>query len=215
MFKIINKILDFIFPQFCVGCYKKETSLCDGCLSKIPLSSQNNEPNIFSIFEYQNKIIKKAIWALKYKNNEVISSKLAQVIYDKLLEELVDLKAFNNFEKPLLIPIPLSKNRLKQRGFNQSEVIVQKLSFIDESLSPILNVLYKIKDTPSQTSIKDKNERKLNIKDCFEIRGSEIIKNQNIILIDDVTTTGATLSEAKKVLIEAGAKKVIAFTVAH
>lgn len=79
----------------------------------------------------------------------------------------------------------------------------------------ITNVLYKTQDTPSQVSIKDREKRLNNIKGSFAVKNPELIKDRNIILIDDVSTTGATVTEAKKVLREAGAKKVIGVVVAR
>ena len=81
------------------------------------------------------------------------------------------------------------------------------------------NILIKIKDIEHQARIKDRKERIKNIIGSFAIKNPEknieLIKNKNVILIDDILTTGATLSEARKVLKQAGARKIIAFTVAH
>ncbi|KKP65076.1 MAG: Phosphoribosyltransferase, partial [Candidatus Nomurabacteria bacterium GW2011_GWF2_35_12] len=71
------------------------------------------------------------------------------------------------------------------------------------------------KETEHQVNIKDRRDRLKNLSDSFSVKNPEIIKDKNIILIDDVLTTGATLTEAKKILKSFGAKKVIAFTVAH
>jgi len=210
-----NTFLNFIFPNFCLGCLKKDTVLCDKCLSKIPLTNERVDKNIFSVFEYRNAVIRKMIWSLKYRGHKILATKLAQILHDKILEELSDLQTFDNFMKPLLIPIPLSKERLKERGFNQASIIIEQLQSINNIFSPAFGVLIKIKDTPNQASLKNKKERKENIKNCFEVKFPEKIKGRNIILIDDVTTTGATIKEARKVLSKAGAKKVIAFTVAH
>ncbi|KKS56700.1 MAG: Competence protein F, partial [Candidatus Nomurabacteria bacterium GW2011_GWF1_42_40] len=77
------------------------------------------------------------------------------------------------------------------------------------------DILIKPKDTKHQAHIENRSERLKNIIGSFTVKNSEIIKGRNIILIDDILTTGATLSEARKVLKRAGARKVIAFTVAH
>ena len=77
------------------------------------------------------------------------------------------------------------------------------------------NVLIKIKETEHQANIKERRDRLKNLSDSFSVKNSKMIEGKNIILIDDVTTTGATLSEARKILKQSGAKKVIAFTVAH
>ena len=77
------------------------------------------------------------------------------------------------------------------------------------------DILYKIKETPTQVSIKNKEKRLKNLSNVFEIKNSEKIKDKNIILIDDVSTTGATLEEASRSLKNSGAKKIISLVVAH
>ena len=121
-----------------------------------------------------------------------------------------------NFRDPVIIPIPLAKKRMHERGFNQSLLISKKISKLSSgNLILEKDVLIKPKDTEHQARIENRNERLKNIVGSFRVINEEKIKNRNIILIDDVTTTGATLGEAKKVLKQAGARKVIAFTVAH
>jgi ComF family protein len=121
-----------------------------------------------------------------------------------------------NFTNPLLIPIPISKKRYRERGYNQSLLVCKELIRIDkENFDLESSVLIKNKETEHQARIKNRNERLKNIIGSFETKNENKIKNRNIILIDDITTTGATLNEAKKILKESGAKKIIAFTVAH
>lgn len=125
-----------------------------------------------------------------------------------------------NFTEPILIPIPLSKKRLCERGYNQAELICKELIKINNLRHGVdikleNKVLIKPKETKHQAKIENRGERLLNIVGSFDIQNAELIKNRNIILIDDITTTGATLSEAKKVLKHFGARKIIAFAVAH
>ena len=210
-------MLNIFFPSECIGCKTKNTTLCEECLINLPIASPSPEITTTSLFSYKDIVIKKALWSLKYSNNKEVGKIFARILYDRMLEELSDEELFSNFHNPLLIPIPLSKKRLKMRGFNQSESIAQEISILDKNTSFTFtkNVLYKIKDTPSQVSIKDKVKRLQNLQGCFSVKNHDKIKDKNIILIDDVTTTGATIAEARKTLLAAGAKKVIAFTVAH
>ena len=215
--KIYKKILDVVFPTHCTGCKKENTPLCIDCLNNLPPAMEVNNISNVSIFDYKDTTVKNSIWFLKYGGNKEIGKIFAYSIYDRLLEEMSEQNIFSNFHDPFLIPIPLSKKRLKKRGFNQSEILAKEMSFIDGDVSFKIatNVLYKIKDTPSQVSIKDKKKRLQNLKGCFSVKNPDNIKNRNIILIDDITTTGATIAEARKTLLGAGAKKVIAFTIAH
>ena len=214
---IFNKILDFIFPVYCLGCRKQGCHLCSSCIDTIPPCEEQVSSYIFTIFDYRNPLIKQAIWKLKYRNKKEIAIDLAQTIYDRLLEELSELQIMENFVNPILIPIPLHKKRLRERGYNQAEIIAKEIikNDIGNTFTLLTHVLYKIKDTESQMSIKDRKKRLKNLRGAFIVKNPEQVQKRNIILIDDVTTTGATLNEAKKVLEKAGARKVIGFTVAH
>lgn len=174
-------------------------------------------PNTLSLFNYKDKIVKKAIWSLKFKNNQAIAKLFAEVIYDNLVEELSNLKLTANFDRPLLIVIPLSRQRYKDRGYNQVDLIAQAIAKLDRGifLDYKKNVLKKIKNTQAQSGIKNKENRLKNVRGCFKITDPKIIQNQNIILLDDVTTTGATLTEAVSTLKTAQPKKILCVTFAH
>ena len=109
-----------------------------------------------------------------------------------------------------LIAVPLAKKRLASRGYNQSELLADIIAK-DKDFAVIQNAISRIKNTPSQTTL-NKEERKTNISGAFNVLKPEFIKGKNIILIDDVVTTGSTLQELAKTLKEAGAKKIAAFT---
>jgi len=185
-------------------------------LNNVPEANEIKNNHYKALFQYKNKISRKAIWAIKYNKNEKIINKFAGLLYEYILENLADEMTFSNFTKPILIPIPMHKNNLKARGYNQSELIAKEIYKIDEgkNFDIELGALIKIKETPHQSELKNKNERLKNLKDCFSAN-IDLIKNRNIILIDDVITTGTTMSEASKTLRDAGAKKVIGFSLAH
>ena len=214
----LDTILNVIFPVNCISCGENGSDLCIKCLSGSPSALRESASWIFPLFDYRHPPIKKSIWLLKYKGKERLASIFAEVLYDKIIEELSDLSVFRNFNDVILIPIPLSQKRYRERGYNQTELICQKLMKLDEKRSNFKlgnNILIKIKETEHQARIKDKGARLKNLSDSFFVKNPELIKNRNLILIDDVTTTGATLTEAKKILKQSGARKIIAFTVAH
>ena len=208
-----ERFLDIIFPQSeterRIRNSKKEVFFK---LIKIEAIDEKT----ISVFEYRNDFIKEALWMLKYRRNMWLAKIFAEAMYEVLLEEIGDQILFNNFTKPILIPLPLSKTRAQERGFNQSELLAKEIYLIDEkeNLSFEPKVLFKIKNTESQTH-KNKKDRRENIKGSFEVRNSQKIKGRNIILIDDVYTTGSTLNEAGRVLRKSGAKKVFGLVVAH
>lgn len=226
---ILEIILNILFPSSCIFCGKYGKDVCENCVLSSPLNERECASWIFPIFDYRHIVIKKSIWFLKYKGKKKIAEIFAEIMYGKIMEELSDLSQLENFKNPILIPIPLSKKRFRERGYNQAELICKKLVKLSSSSKLYLNtnetkrndfvfeknILIKIKETEHQAMIKNKNKRLQNLAGTFSVKDKSKIENKNIILIDDVLTTGATLSEAKKILKENGAKKIIAFTVAH
>lgn len=177
----------------------------------------NEHSYIFSIFEYKNSKVKKLIWDIKYKGNRNIPHKLAEIFYDYILEDLGEKLELENFVNPIILPLPATKRRIKDHGFNQCERIVRALESLDqnENFGTGYNILFKTKETASQAHMRKRITRLSNMKDSFGIKKPEKISGRNIILIDDVWTTGATISEARNELLKAGARNVIAYTVAH
>jgi ComF family protein len=129
--------------------------------------------------------------------------------------------AFINHRIPLpdiLIPVPLHKRKIRSRGFNQSELLAD---FLSENLAPgmalpvIKDALKRKKSTLSQMKIKNYRERRENIRGAFTILKPEEIRRKNILLVDDVATTGATLLECARILKAAGARKISAIVIAR
>ncbi len=216
----LSTILNIVFPIYCISCKKSGESLCIECLSSSPPAERESANWIFPLFDYRHPLVKKAVWLLKYKNKKPLAGIFAEVMYGRILEELSDLSTMENFIEPILLPIPLSSKRYRERGFNQAELICKELMKISDlrygvDMKLEKDVLIKIKDTSHQAHIENRSERLRNVVGSFAVKNNERIKRKNIILIDDVTTTGATLAEAKKILKQAGARKIIAFTIAH
>jgi len=214
--KMWKKILDLLFPinynQGFLNNLTTERFLSLTAPAKIPPIS-----NTLSIVNYKNRLVKKAIQSFKFENNQQLSKLFAEILYDNLVEELSNLNLTINFNKPILITVPLSRQRQRKRGYNQVELIAEEIIKIDQGgfLEYKKNVLKKVKNTPPQSHTKNKIERMKNLEGCFKVINSSIIKNQNIILLDDVTTTGATLSEAVRTLKFAQPKQIICVTLAH
>ncbi len=216
---IKNSILELVFPSSCVGCGTNGTYFCLNCIHESRQAERESESWIFPIFDYRHPPIKKALWLLKYNNKKAFAKIFAEIIHERMLEELSELNTMENFREAILLPIPLSKIRQKERGYNQAELICKELVKIDrnENFKLVTNVLIKPKDTEHQARIKNRSERLRNIVGSFSIQNGkeDVLKKKNIILVDDILTTGATLGEARRILKKSGARKVIAFTVAH
>ncbi len=112
-----------------------------------------------------------------------------------------------------VLPVPLYKNRLRQREFNQSALLAKYLAKgIGSTL--LIDSLVKMKDTKPQVGLSS-NERLKNMKNAFWIQNKEVVEGKDILLIDDVSTTGATIRECSKVLKKAGAGNIHVLTLAH
>lgn len=213
LIQIKKLVLGLLFPEKCVGCGEKETVLCQKCLSSVPYADEADD-SILAASCYKNETVKKAIWFLKYRGIKELAHPLAELIYERSLEELHFHLLGCPTPKWIIIPIPLSKKRLRRRGYNQAELIAKHLAKMLKSDIECDAGLRKTKETPTQVSIKDREKRLKNIKGAFVVKNSELIKNKNIILVDDVSTTGATLEEAVQVLQKSGAGKIISLVVA-
>lgn len=156
---------------------------------------------------------------MKYKNRKILADSLGIACAERTLEMISEkriLWGMSGNEKILVIPVPLSFRRLRTRGFNQAESIAA--GFCKASGDSFLlaqNILEKIRETDSQVSVKDRTSRLTNLRGAFRVKEPHRIKGKCIILIDDVTTTGATLHECRMTLLEAGAREVFCITVAH
>ncbi|PIZ86780.1 hypothetical protein COX93_03290, partial [Candidatus Nomurabacteria bacterium CG_4_10_14_0_2_um_filter_30_12] len=123
--KFFNTILNVIFPVNCISCRKTGSDLCRECLLGSPAAERESANWIFPLFDYHHPPIKKSIWLLKYKGKKKLANTFAEIIYGKIIEELSELSMMSNFSNPILIPIPLSKKRYRERGYNQAQLICE------------------------------------------------------------------------------------------
>lgn len=216
-------LLDLIFPRRCIGCRREGAYFCASCRSKMPIDTVPIIHRTISLWRYDNETVRTALWELKYRGKRGLARDIAESLHDKLLETLSENELYENPIKNndlessyLVIPIPIHKNRRKERGYNQSELLAKELCRLDPSLFVFENrVLIKTKLTPSQVSVKNREKRLKNILGSFSVEYPERMIGKKLLIIDDITTTGATLAEARRVLMQAGAKNVWCITAAH
>ncbi len=220
-------IVEYLFPPYCISCQKLTRNqhdfykyICPSCLKKININRDNvcylcNTPTLYGntcekckkktalsglivASNYSNPILKETIHFFKYRYIKTLALALSWILIAKL-KNFSLLKNVNNW---LLVPIPLSKKRLKHRGFNQAELLATNLSkWLGIPISSV--IIKRTKFRTPQMQIQDQKQRKENVKDCFKINQQfnlASLKNKRIMLIDDVATTGATLNECAKVL---------------
>lgn len=220
MQKYFNYLLDLLFEERCVGCKKPGTPLCVTCIAGAEPSTEPNDLNVFSAFAFHDPVIKKSIQKLKYYHKKITVDSLTVALHDRVLEIIAEKRVLWGLaggEKIILIPVPLSPKRLLQRGYNQAQLLAEAFARLDAGMSFIVrnDVLYKTKETGSQVSVKDRGKRLRNIVGAYSVKNPELVLDKCVILFDDVTTTGATLAECRKVLLKAHAREVFAITLAH
>ncbi len=169
-----------------------------------------------SLFSYRDPLVRRAVWELKYRGNKKIASLFGTLLYEEMLAQLDEMGIWGK-KKIILIPIPSSAKRLQEKGFNQTHLLCNTIRKLDSEKMFFIDTetLVKKQHTKTQVSIRDRSTRLKNLIGAFSLSENHHISGSTIFLIDDVTTTGGTLTEARKVLLEAGAKKVFAFVLAH
>ena len=212
----MKELLDFIYPPVCSICGKLDkNSICKKC--EIMLKRQA----IFGIDDYSRKMryFSEHIYVFKY-DGEIRKMLLNYKFNDKpyIYNTFVNFlkkneKIFIQIKKyDIIIPVPISKKRFKERGYNQSELIARKIAKY-AGIKYANNVLIKTKNNIAQSLLEEQN-RKENVKGVYKLNCSKKIKNKNILLIDDIYTTGSTVNECSKILKDADVNKIGIFTLA-
>ena len=214
----------------CSSCFKtiplKEKQVCPHCqraslLGKVCLSCKEYSPldGLLVASKYENKLLQELIHNFKYKYIKELAQPLGKILVNFLktqhiypLEEKQNFKQFIFLpqifqeKETIIIPIPLHRRRLRERGFNQSELLSQEIEKIFNWKIENQLLIRKYYSKP-QIKLSEK-ERKENVKNIFFCPQREKIEGKRIILIDDVVTTGATMNEAAKTLKLGGAKEI-------
>lgn len=213
--KLALWLLDFILPR---SKRARELALMspEDFMRKAKTSAALPIPEARALFSYKDPLVKDAIWLLKYKQDKKAAEILGAILGNISAEWLEDLELFENFNKPIVIPVPMGKNRRRERGQNHSESLCREIMKVMPRGVAIYQplALFKIQETESQAHTKNRAERLQNLSGSFSA-DSNIVRGKNIILVDDVITTGATAEEVRKTLLHSGAKKVIVIAAAH
>lgn len=202
--KIASQILDIIFPPSCFLCKAEGVAICESCLKQRVLSYDTPSPVITPLYSFRDKNIKRIIHAIKYFHRKDLIPPLAEKISEKIL-----LKERKN---SILIPVPMPLLRKYIRGYNHGEAIAQEISK-QTTIPARFDILLRKKQKGRQVTMRSRAERLHNQHDAFQ--ATQNLTGIHVILVDDVTTTGATLLEARKVLLKSGAASVECFTIAH
>ncbi|PIR88006.1 MAG: hypothetical protein COU10_01535 [Candidatus Harrisonbacteria bacterium CG10_big_fil_rev_8_21_14_0_10_45_28] len=232
-FPLWESFLDILFPASCLNCHGKLSRdrehffICRSCLLNVELASGFVCPKcggrlpelqlschgqvdyiLACPTSYDNLIIKKLIWQFKFKGQRKAVLALSAFLSAYLEDNSVDLRDF------LVLPIPLFSARRKSRGFNQAELLARA---VGEYFGLVVDCenLVRIRNTKTQLEFNSLGGRRENVAGCFKLLKKSDISGRNIVLVDDVWTTGSTMNEAARILKRAGARKIIAITVAR
>ncbi len=217
-------ILDVLFPKYCVNCRAFGEYICPNCFSLISFETvsicsmcgnptinslthpvcktRNDIDGIFCGVLYRG-IIKKLVYKSKY---HPYVSDLTKVMGNLLIESLIQQEAFTTIlqqARPIIVPIPLSYKKEQKRGYNQSILLAKQLA--ENFKLPRSNILIRTKETKPQFGL-NREERQKNMLGAFALKQKPYFKQ--VMVLDDILTTGATLKEAAKVLKRNGVEKV-------
>jgi ComF family protein len=234
-YKNIKEIgIECLFPTKCLNCHAAGEILCDDCFSVIEIIDQKychicnkRKPlDVFKCSSHCRSHLFHLFFATIYNKDPLIQALIHRFKYPPLIKkldlvlakiilvhfELIGVKP-DFFADFIVIPVPLYFKKNRARGFNQSAQIAKRIS-TELKIIFNLHIVKRIKNTQPQIKLMTKEEKKDNVADAFKCVNSNFIKNKNVLLIDDVYTTGSTMEECAKVLKKAGAKRVFGCVIA-
>jgi len=236
--KLAAAIYNVLFPARCVSCARRTgssdryTVLCDACRERIPRSSFVRCPEclrratalrpqchpasgflLFSASDFSSLPVRALIHALKYSGVHDASEPLGDLLQEQLTEALTELGV--GPAQFLLLPAPLRALRERRRGFNQAERLTKALVAKNPGMFALLpEALVKTRDTASQTECADRKTRQKNVAGSFALNGAERLRGANVIIVDDVFTSGATMHEMVRAVRTAQPRLIIGAVVA-
>ena len=209
--KLSRGILDFFFPRRCpfCGAVAGKELLCKKCLRSLPFTGEHavregTFGRCAAPLYYEDRV-REAILQFKFK------AKLGGLsCFGMLMAECAAEHYSGAFDA--ITWVPVSKKRLKKRGFDQTRYLTGSMC-VDWHVAPI-ETLRKVTDNPPQSTLETEEQRRANVLGVYEAVNAEQFRGKRLLLVDDILTTGATLSECVRVLKEAGAGEVMCLTLA-
>lgn len=215
MIKIFDYILSLIYPPKCVFCGTviDKSDICEECEKSLPFTKGDS---IYQEFPFVDKCIS-PLYYKDYVRRAVLRFKFAGCsCYSRRLGGIMSECAENNLDCgsiDMISCIPLSRKRMHDRGYNQAELLAKEIS--KKVGVEYLPTLKKIRHNTAQSTIKDSKQRAANVIGAYRVVDAEKVKGKYILLVDDVVTTGSTVSECARVLKKSGAKAVYCVTLAR
>lgn len=229
--QIIHLLLDLLFPKKCLGCGRWGLYVCLSCKKKLKEATlkcfvckketylglthiscvhKNSLDGLYGFYFY-TPLVKRIITSIKFRLVQNAIYEVMTLVPLSFIEKIHEIKLL--FPDAILLAVPLHQKRIKKRGFNQSLVMAKYLASI-MNIPICETIIERINDTPYQSQIHSLSDRKYNIKNAFRVVDANRIINRNIILFDDVYTTGSTLLEMVNTLKKNKSGKIYAITFA-
>ena len=210
-----RNLLDIIFPPRCVFCRKilptSRRSVCDKCLDELPYTGSNcsRKGDFFSVCVsplYYEDEVRDSILRFKFKEATGYASTYGLLIADCIRRELEG-------RYDLISWVPLSKGRFKERGYDQAMLIAMAAALELDDVA--VSTLEKTAEVARQSRMGSPEKRRANIMGAYSVPDRELVEGKRILLIDDIITSGSTLSECARTLKSAGAQEVLCATIAR
>lgn len=188
----------------------------ENILASLHPAPAHRESFIFSLFDYKQQKVREIIRYLKKYNDRGFKQHLANAMCEHIIDYLAEQQSLGYFTNTLVIPVPISKKRLHERGFNQTEYLAQHIAK-NINAEYASNIIIKNKQTKKQALVKNRKDRFQNIIGAFQVveNKKHLLKNRDVIIVDDLVTTGATIMEIRRVLLGDAAGKIIGLTIGH
>ena len=212
MFKIfLESLVDLIIPTS--EAEKRLRNLTDDELSET-LPRLWPDKDVLSTFVYRKSLCSKLVWAIKFRRHKRFIKFAGRILADSLLEEISERFCFARPKPIVIIPMPSSKTRRRERGFNQCELLAKEIArHLPVKIET--EFLFKKDETKHQSRLPNRAARLRNLQNSFWVEAKKYSAEAFYVLLDDVMTTGATLAEAESTLKKAGVKEVLKLTLAH
>lgn len=215
MGRLISGLLDLLFPPKCAFCRRLVKSdknlLCPDCRANLPYTEDGGAQHgdffrlCVSALYYEDRV-REALLRYKFQGSSGYAGTFGRLLADCIRAEL-------RGQYDLISWVPLSRERLRERGYDQAMLLAQAAAL--ELQDVAVSTLDKVRNAEKQSGVGSAEKRRANISGAYRVADAELIQGRRILLIDDIVTTGATLSECARTLLEGGASEVVCATVAR
>jgi ComF family protein len=226
MYQLAWRGLDLLFPPACGGCGRTGWRWCQDCQKRTPRihdpicekcgiptageprceKCQKNPPayRMMRSWAVFDSPVQNGLHSMKYKRNIGLGEALAL--------QMVEFVRSLQWDIDLLIPVPLGRKRMQERGYNQVALVAQPLAY-QTGIQYLPRALWKARETRSQVGL-NVSQRQKNVQDAYQADAKRVVR-KSVLLMDDVFTTGSTISACTEALLSAGASEVYGITIAR